>query len=81
MAADDYFYPEFHAHTNFPPIKSCDFKSGTIYYVKNYMPEISKIPPVMASGDYMLECKIFKGDEFIQGFRTYVQIYNIASVG
>ncbi|KAL7026592.1 hypothetical protein ACKWTF_005093 [Chironomus riparius] len=81
MAEDEYFYPAFHTFTNFPPVKTCAFKNGFTYFIKNYLPDLSKIPPVIGSGDYMLECKIFKGEEFIQGFKTYAQVYNIPNSG
>ncbi|KAL7026591.1 hypothetical protein ACKWTF_005092 [Chironomus riparius] len=78
---DDFFYAGFHKHTDFPPLKTCDFKKGVKYNIKNYLPDMSKVPPVFESGDYMVECKISKGGEFIQGTVTYSQMYNIASAG
>jgi hypothetical protein len=76
---EELFYAKFHDHTNFPPLKTCDFKKEVKYYVKNYLPDLSKVPPVFESGDYMVECKILRGEELIQGTITYSQIYNIAS--
>ena len=81
LREDQFFYPAFHASTNFPPLGTCDFKNGFTYFIKNYLPDLSKVPPVFQSGDYMLECKLYRGEEFIQGFQTYSQIYNIASIG
>ena len=79
---DELFYPAFHAHTeNFPPLGSCDFTKGIVYNVKNYLPDLSKVPPVFQSGDYMVECNGYRGEEFIQGFKIYAQVYNIASAG
>lgn len=48
-----------------------------MYYVKNYYPDISKLPPVFPSGDYMFECMAFIKDELIQGFKLYGQLFNI----
>jgi hypothetical protein len=81
MADSELIYPDLHAHTNFLPIKSCDFKNGYSYFIKNYLPDLSKVPPVMSSGDYMAECNISRADTFIQGFRAYIQIYNFPSIG
>lgn len=77
---DELFFPSIHASsTNFPPLGTCDFTKGTIYEIINFLPNLDKVPPVFQSGDYMVECKIFKGDEIIQGLKVYAQLYNIAS--
>lgn len=76
---DDYFYKEFHSCTeNFPPLDSCEFKKG-VYFIKNYLPDVKNLPPVFQSGDYMLECLLHKGDELIQGYKLFGQLYNIPS--
>jgi len=79
LKEDELFYAGFHKFTDFPPLKSCDFKKGASYYIKNYLPDLTKVPPVFESGDYKVECKIYKAGEFIQGTITYSQMYNIAS--
>lgn len=45
-----YFYPDYVKHTNFPPRPRCDFKSGTIYTIDNYVPNIKNLPPIFESG-------------------------------
>jgi hypothetical protein len=77
----EYMYPVMHPYTNFPPLKSCDFVNGYTYYIKNYLPDISKFPPVVSSGDYMADCKILQNEEFAQGFQAYLQLFNIPSAG
>jgi hypothetical protein len=42
---------------------------------------MSKVPPVLGNGDYMVECHYLRGEEFGQGFRIYGQIYNISAAG
>lgn len=80
------FYPEFHTYTNFPPIPSCEFKKGIAYTINNYIPDLSKVPPVFESGDYAMEAQGFKNDEFINGFRVYASVlyfsgcYNVVIV-
>lgn len=77
---DEYFYKDFHSYTqNFPPLDTCDFKKG-VYFVKNYLPDVRTLPPVIESNDYMVECLLYKGDDLIQGFKLFAQIYNIPSV-
>ena len=79
---DELFYPALHAHTtNYPPIGTCDFTKGITYELVNYLPELSNVPPVFQSGDYMIECKMTKAGEFIQGYKVYLQVHNIPSAG
>ena len=80
LKKDELFYPSIHTKSeNFPALGTCDFTKGNIYKVINYLPSLDKVPPVFQSGDYMIECNITKGVDFIQGFKVYGQIYNIAS--
>lgn len=75
------FYPEIVAHgENFPPVGTCDFKTGTLI-LKDYLPDLSKVPPVFESGDYQLECNVIKGKEIIQGLKFFGQVYNIKDAG
>jgi len=75
------FYPEVLAHgENFPPLGTCDFKTGTII-IKDYLPDLSKVPPVFESGDYQLECNVIRGGEIIQGLKFFGQVYNIKDAG
>lgn len=75
------FYPDVVAHgENFPPLGTCDFKTGTII-IKDYLPDLSKVPPVFESGDYQLECKALRGGEIIQGLKFFGQVYNIKDAG
>jgi hypothetical protein len=76
---EEFFYADLHKKSrNFPPIGSCDFKKGS-YEVDNYMPDLSKLPPVFESGDYMVECQGKKNDEIINGYKLFAQIHNYAN--
>lgn len=80
LKKDDLFYPAILPKTeNFPDVGMCDFTKGKVYKIINYLPELDKVPPVFQSGDYMIECNITKSENFIQGFKIYGQLYNIAS--
>lgn len=82
------FYPDIIKYTNFPPIPSCDFKPGT-YTVDNYLPDMSAVPPVIDSGDYSLEVKVFQDgtdeENFVNGYRLYASVLHfggpVAPVG
>lgn len=42
---------------------------------------MEKIPPVADSGDYMLEIRLLKGEEILNGFKVYGTVLNIPTVG
>lgn len=64
---------------NFPVIFINEIPGN--YYVNNYIPDLSKIPPVLESGDYMIECKVFDKDgKFLNGLQTYGQMIFLPSV-
>lgn len=68
------FYPDILAHSeNFPPAGSCDFKKGT-YYIKNWHPNLSNVPPVFETGDYMVDCSVSLNEQVFQVIRLYGQI-------
>jgi Protein of unknown function (DUF1091) len=75
---DIYFYEQAHKMSNFPPIGTCPWPKGN-YWIHNYIPDISKFPPIMESGDYMGECKFYdKNGTYLNASRTYIQIIHIA---
>jgi hypothetical protein len=77
---DEFYYPGIHAASeNFPPLETCDFKKGQIYSIKNYLPNLERVPPVISSGDYMIDCQVSREKELIQGVKVYAQIFNIMS--
>lgn len=47
---EELFYPYLIKYTNFPPRPRCDFKSGSVYTIDNYIPDISNLPPIFESG-------------------------------
>ncbi|KAG5684484.1 hypothetical protein PVAND_013716 [Polypedilum vanderplanki] len=78
VVEEELFYPAFLETTkNFPPLGTCDFKKGK-YEFENYMPDLSKVPPVFESGDYMVECQALKNKELINGYKIYGQVFNYA---
>lgn len=51
--------------------------AGTYSFgVDGWMPDITKFPPVLSSGDYMVEGKLFDGDRLAQGGRIYANALN-----
>lgn len=53
----------------------CDIPAGT-YNLKGYAPDTSSVPPVLSSGDYMIDGKLFRSDEFLQSFQAQFYIIN-----
>lgn len=70
------FYPDIVAHSeNLPSPGSCDFKKET-YVIKNWLPDLSNVPPVFESGDYMVDCTALRNEESFQVIKVYGQVYN-----
>lgn len=73
---EEFFYKELSEYTNFPEFPNCEFSPG-IYHINDYLPDVSKLPPIFESGDYKLEVRIEQGEELINGFEIEVEIINI----
>lgn len=67
------FYPGIQKHTNLPEPGNCDFKVGKIF-VNDYMPDLSTLPPVFQSGDYMIDFKIMKNGEMLNGYKVIANL-------
>jgi len=77
------FVPDFFEHSTLPPLRA-DMKMIPIgrYQVNNWVPDLTKVPPVaFESGDYALECEMSYGEEKICGYRVYMQVTHMPSIG
>lgn len=59
-------------------VAKCPVSAGTYNLGKGgWFPEMTRFPLFLASGDYMLEGRIFDGDEMLQGWQIYGNVINI----
>lgn len=57
VSTEKTLYPEVKAVSDFPDYETCPWPAG-VYHINGFQPDFSKIPPVIGSGDYMLECTV-----------------------
>jgi hypothetical protein len=72
-------YPGIKKVSDFPETGTCPWPAGT-YHINGYKADFSKLPPVLDSGDYMIECKFQTGGKDINGIKAYVSILNKAKM-
>lgn len=75
---DPSFYPDIRKQGNFPPSEVCPWPPGK-YYLNGYYPNMTNLPPLFESGDYMIEAKLYEDTEYKdmkQGMRIYANIQN-----
>jgi ganglioside GM2 activator len=62
--------------SDLPPRESCPFPAGKYHVKKLDISNLEGLPPVLESGDYMVEIKFYdqKGGKMMQGFRIYVTV-------
>lgn len=75
LESEKMFYPEIKAVSDFPDIENCPWPPNT-YHINGYHPDLSKVPPIADSGDYMIECQIKRGDEIINGMKVFGSVLN-----
>lgn len=63
-------YPDLQAVSDFPDIDTCPWPART-YHIFGLQPDLSKIPPILDNGDYMIECQLTQGEEVLQGFKVF----------
>jgi hypothetical protein len=76
VASDKVFYPSF-ANAMEPsfPLK-CNIPAGK-YYVNGYWPDMSDIPPVLRSGDYLADIQLLRDGKLLQGSKVQFHIINL----
>ena len=63
VRSEKLLYPELKAVSDFPDIETCPWPPKT-YHIYGYHPDLSKIPPFLQDGDYMIELQLKKGEEY-----------------
>lgn len=73
IKGEEMLYPDIEAVSDFPDVNTCPWPAAT-YHIFGYQPDLSKIPPVIENGDYMVECQLLQGEEILQGFKIFGSI-------
>jgi hypothetical protein len=74
---DNPFTEQLWKYTDFPPKETCPFPTGVYHINKLYVGNMTDLPPVMDSGDYMVKVQFFdENKSFLQGFELFATIYN-----
>lgn len=67
---EEMLYPDLKAVSDFPDVNTCPWPAKT-YHIFGYQADLSKIPPVVDNGDYMLQCVLKYKEEVLQGFKIF----------
>lgn len=62
--------------TDLPDVDTCPWPAKT-YHIYGYHPDLSKVPPFLDTGDYMLECQLLKDEEILNGIQVYASLMNM----
>lgn len=73
-------YPEFQAMTDLPELGACPWPAAT-YHIFGFQPDLSKVPPVLDTGDYMVECQIKCGDKLLNAIQIFASVMNMSPLG
>ena len=63
-------YPDIKVVTDFPEYSTCPWPAG-IYHIYGFSPDLSRIPPILDSGDYMVEFQYRKGEEILNKLQIF----------
>lgn len=80
IESEKLLYPEVLDVSDFPPLGTCPWPKGELK-IHGYEPDLSKIPPVIDTGDYMVECKLLSDGEMVQGMKIFGSVLNMAPMG
>ena len=73
VKSEKMFYPELKAVSDFPDIETCPWPARN-YHIYGFQTDLSKVPPIIENGDYMVECQLRIGDEILQGFKIFASV-------
>lgn len=80
LEAEKMFYPEFQAATDLPGVGVCPWPAGK-YTIFGFQPDLSKIPPVVDTGDYMVECQFKKDEDLLNAIKIFGTVMNMSPMG
>jgi hypothetical protein len=69
-------YPDLQSKTDFPDASVCPW-TPRVYKIHGYQPDLEKLPPILDSGDYMVECQLLKDGAMVNGMQVYGSVLNI----
>ncbi|CAO1407950.1 unnamed protein product [Diamesa serratosioi] len=69
------FYPDIRAVSDFPSPETCPWPSN-IYHLFGYSAQLSKVPPIFSTGDYMVLVYLEKEGKLQNGYRIYGTLSN-----
>lgn len=69
-------YPDFQKKTDFPDLGVCPWPAR-VYHINGWNPDLENLPPIVDTGDYMVECKLLREEEVLQGMQIYGSVLNI----
>ena len=74
------FYPDLQTVTDLPDIGVCPWPVKT-YHIFGFQPDLSKIPPVVEQGDYMVECQFNEGEKMLNGIKVFGSLVMVSPMG
>lgn len=79
---DPSVYPKVREAGNFPPPDDCPWAVGN-YYLHGYYPNLTHLPPVLSTGDYLIEMMFFERNDFkdVLGGTIQVHVHGINRMG
>jgi hypothetical protein len=77
LQSETLLYPEFQITTDLPPVSVCPWPAKT-YHLHGYHPDLSKLPPFLDTGDYMLECRILQDEKILNGIQVFASVLKLS---
>jgi len=81
LKTETMLYPKIVEVSDFPKPGVCPWPAKTYQMINGYEPDLSTIPKILETGDYMVEIRIEKKGELFNGYRVYASIINMANPG
>jgi ganglioside GM2 activator len=77
LGLEDLIMPQVWKYTDLPPRRTCPFPAGVYHVNHMYLGNLTNLPPVLESNDYMLESIFYyQSKTMSQGLRIYLSVYN-----
>jgi len=80
VASETMLFPKLIEASDLPKQGVCPWPAAE-YHINGYDPDLSQVPKILETGDYMVECRIEKEGAILNGYRVYASIINMANPG